>query len=45
VDSIEIVAPGETAARWTLRGVEGDRLYRLTDGKLTLVRQFSRGAR
>jgi hypothetical protein len=45
VDSIEIVPPGQTAARWTLRGVEADRLYRLTDGRLTPVRELARGAR
>ena len=45
VDSIEIVPPGGTAARWTLRGVEADRLYRLTDGQLTPVRALTRGAR
>jgi len=45
VDTIEIVPPGETKPRWTLRDVEPDRLYRLTDGRLTPLRQFSRGAR
>jgi hypothetical protein len=40
VDTIEIVPPGETTARWSLRGVEADRLYRLRDGALTEVRVF-----
>lgn len=44
VDAIEIVPPGETKARWTLRGVEADRLYLLRDGSLTELRAFRRAA-
>ena len=42
VETIEVIPPGETKPKWTLRGVEADRLYRLRDGALTEVRRFRR---
>jgi len=42
VETIEIIPPGRTAPRWTLRDVAADRLYRLRDGFLAEVRRFRR---
>ena len=44
-DTVEVVPPGETKARWILRDVAADRLYRLTEGRLTEVRTFRSGSR
>ncbi|HET9795583.1 MAG TPA: CRTAC1 family protein [Thermoanaerobaculia bacterium] len=41
-DTIEVIPPGETQPRWTLRGVAGDRVYRLRAGVLDEVRAFRR---
>jgi hypothetical protein len=40
VDTIEIIPPGQTAPRWTLRDLAADRLYRLRNGVLEEVRKF-----
>jgi hypothetical protein len=44
VQTIEVVPPGETKARWSLHDVAADRLYRLSDGALTELRAFRRAA-
>jgi len=43
VEAIEIIPPGQTAPRWTVRDVAADRLYRLRDGAIEEVRKFRRG--
>jgi hypothetical protein len=42
VETIEVIPPGRTIPRWTLRDVAADRLYRLRDGTLEEVRKFRR---
>lgn len=41
-EKVEIVPPGETAPRFVLENVDGDRLYRLASGRLEVIRPIRR---